>query len=154
VVVPLAGRLGHRIERDSHGNVQLSGTGVLGDFLIEFLKGKFGKKKIRARADTYGYVQRCFAGCASAVDQAEARLAGRKAVEYALAGEPGGSVAFRRRMGSNYAVDCFLTSLDSVARDTKDLPRKYVNRAGNDITDAFRAYALPLVGDLPAIGRI
>src|SRR5262245_30249619 len=41
-------------EKDSHGNVQLSGSGALGDFLAEHLKKKLGEK-LRVRADTFGY---------------------------------------------------------------------------------------------------
>jgi len=31
---------------------------------------------------------------------------------------------------------------------------EYINPAGNDVTDAFKAYARPLVGELPVLGRI
>ena len=154
VAVALAEKLGRKVERDSHGNVQLSGSAVLGDFLAEFVRGRFGKKKVRVRADTYGYLQRSFAGYASPVDQAEARLAGRKAVEFATSGERAGSVAFRRLKGSGYRIQCFRAELKDVARRTRPLPRKYVNRAGNNITASFRAYVEPLVGPLPVTGKL
>ncbi|MCY2928948.1 MAG: 6-phosphofructokinase [Planctomycetota bacterium] len=155
VVVALAERLGHRVERDSHGNPQLSGTGALGDFLGDYLKQKLGegKKSFRVRADTLGYPQRSFAGYASSVDQAEARLAGRTAAEYALEGTLDGSVAFKRAAG-RYRVTCFRAELKDVARKTKDLPRNFINRPGNGVTDAFYKYALPLVGELPVIGKL
>jgi 6-phosphofructokinase len=86
IAVKLALQLGKAVEHDEHGNPQLSGSGALGDFLAEFVKNKFGRKKVRIRADTYGYLQRSFAGYASPVDAAEARLVGRTAVEYAMAG--------------------------------------------------------------------
>lgn len=154
IAVKLALQLGKKVERDTHGNVQLSGTGMLGDFLTEFIKGRFGRKKVRIRADTYGYLQRSFAGVVSPVDQAEARLAGRTAVQFAMAGDVDGSVAFRRKKGRTYAITCFRARLRDVAKDTKDLPRKYVNKAGNNINESFRAYAAPLAGELPVIGRI
>src|SRR5688572_10650118 len=47
-------------ETDSHGNVQLSGSGALGDRLSAFLKQRLGEK-LRVRADTFGYGQRSFA---------------------------------------------------------------------------------------------
>ncbi|MCY2925509.1 MAG: 6-phosphofructokinase [Planctomycetota bacterium] len=155
VVVALAEKLGHRVERDSHGNAQLSGTGALGDFLSDYLKQKLGegKKSFRVRADTLGYPQRSFAGYASPVDQAEARLAGQTAAEYALSGDRDGSVAFKRAAGK-YRVTCFRAELKDVARKTKDLPRNFINRAGNGVTDAFCQYALPLVGELPVIGKL
>ena len=154
IAVKLALQLGKPVEHDEHGNPQLSGTGILGDFLAEFVKAKFGKKKVRIRADTYGYLQRSFAGYASPVDAAEARLVGRTAVEYAMAGDVDGSVALRRTKGRAYAIECFRTTLASVAGGTKDLPRKYISRAGNNINESFRAYAAPLAGELPPMGKL
>ena len=152
----LAEKLGKEVERDSHGNIQLSGSGALGDFLADYVRLKIGgKKKIRVRADTFGYLQRSFAGFASPVDRTEARQCGRRAVEYAMAGNIDGSVAIRR-LGDrkNYAADFFLAPLSDVARDTKALPRSFINKSGNGITQRFAHYAMPLVGDLPQIGRL
>ena len=155
IAVELAEKLGHRVERDSHGNVQLSGTGALGDFLSQYVKENVGggKKKLRVRADTYGYLQRSFAGYASEVDQAEARQAGRKAVEFAMAGHTSGSVAFKRAKGK-YKISYFRAELSDVARETKDLPHAFINKAGNDVTKAFINYAMPLVGKLPVVGKL
>ena len=44
--------------------------------------------------------------------------------------------------------------LKDVAKDTKDLPDDYINEAANGVTDAFRTYALPLVGALPSIRKL
>ncbi len=156
VTVALATKLGHRVERDSHGNVQLSGSGALGDFLSDYLKGELSNRydRVRVRADTFGYLQRSFAGYTSHVDQAEARMVGRKAVEYAKAGEMGGSVAMVRGEGAEYSIDYVRAELKDVARLTKDLPREYINEAGNGVTQAFIDYAMPLVGGLPTIGKL
>ena len=156
VAVALAEKLGHRVERDSHGNVQLSGSGALGDFLADYVRteSKQRYKTLRVRADTYGYLQRSFAGYASPVDQAEARMAGRKAVEFAMAGNADGSVVFKRDKGKKYKITCARAELSDVAKETKSLPRKYVNKAGNDINENFKHYALPLVGELPVMGKI
>lgn len=156
ITVALAMKLGHKVERDSHGNVQLSGSGALGDFLADYVKQKLGGagKGLRVRADTFGYIQRSFAGYASPVDQAEARLAGKTAAEYALAGEADGSVAFKRAAGTKYRISCFRADLRDVAKEIRPLPREYVNRAGNGITESFHSYALPLVGDLPVIAKL
>ena len=155
VTIDLAGRLGKKVERDSHGNVQLSGSGALGDFLAEFVREKVGgRKKLRVRADTYGYLQRSFAGYASPVDQAEARIAGQKAVEFAMAGNVDGSVALKRLKGKKYRIAYFRAELSDVAKDVKHLPRKFINRARNNITESFKDYALPLTGGLPVIGKL
>ncbi len=89
MTVALAEALGHRVERDSHGNPQLSGSGALGDFLADYLKAnmKVPLKALRVRADTFGYLQRSFAGYASEVDRSEARQCGRKAAEFAMSGD-------------------------------------------------------------------
>ena len=127
---------------------------VLANLVKTRVAGKLGVRNLRVRADTFGYLQRSFFGYASPVDQAEARLAGRKAVEYALSGDVDGSVAFKRTgEGDDYGIECFRAELSDVARDTKDLPAEFINDAGNGITDGFRRYAMPLVGELPVIGR-
>jgi len=156
VAVALAEKLGHRVERDSHGNVQLSGSGVLGDFLADYIKGqlKTSYKTLRVRADTFGYLQRSFAGFASDVDQAEARACGRKAAEFALAGDTDGSVAIQRLKTTGYRVKYVKAKLTDVAKVTKLLPAAYVNKKGNGITEAFRKYAMPLTGGLPTIGKL
>jgi len=158
VTVALAMKLGHSVERDSHGNVQLSGSGALGDFLADYLKGQLKSKtkgrSLRVRADTFGYLQRSFPGFASPVDQAEARQCGRKAGELAIAGDVDGSVAILRAKGPRYKVKLVRAELKDVARRTKDLPRTYINRTGNNVTERFRKYALPLTGGLPDIGKL
>jgi 6-phosphofructokinase 1 len=83
-------------EKDSHGNVQLSGSGALGDFLAAEVKRALGSK-LRVRADTFGYLQRSFPGLASEVDAREAREVGRVAARAAIAAkEASGSIAIRR----------------------------------------------------------
>ncbi|NQU44465.1 diphosphate--fructose-6-phosphate 1-phosphotransferase, partial [bacterium] len=140
-------------EVDSHGNIQLSGTGALGDLLAGAIKKELGKKyeNLRVRADTFGYLQRCYPGLVSAVDQQEAFIAGEKAVKLALAVDIDGSVALVRRKGPKYAIDYVRVPLSSVAKETTSLSAKFINKAGNDITKAFLDYALPLVGQLPKI---
>ncbi len=145
--------LGKTDERDSHGNVQLSGTGALGDFLAGEIKARLGDK-LRVRADTFGYLQRSFAGFASEVDAREAREVGRTAVQVAVAGDrPHGSVVIRREPGPAYRAAYDVTDLSNVAKVTRDLDARYLGARGT-IDPAFRDYALPLVGELPKLGRL
>jgi 6-phosphofructokinase 1 len=145
------------LEKDAHGNVQLSGTGALGDFLANLITKKLqppGGKKLRVRADTFGYLQRSFPGFVSETDAREARMVGEQAVRYSATGEggkDGGSVAMRRVSNSPYKVELHLTPLHTVARETKHLDESYL-RNGNDVTEKFVEYAKPLVGPLPASG--
>jgi len=146
-------------EVDSHGNKQLSGSGALGDALAAALKAYLAKawpeKKHRIRADTFGYLQRCFPGVVSETDAAEARLAGTAAVAAAVAGVKSGSIAFKRVDGPVYKIETFVTPLPTVAKDTKPMPREMINAAGNDVVvEKLVPYLKPLVGNLPAIGQL
>ncbi|HCO95124.1 MAG TPA: 6-phosphofructokinase [Phycisphaerales bacterium] len=146
--VTWAKKLAEQAEVDAHGNVQLSGTGALADFLAGQVKAKLGPKK-RVRADTFGYLQRSYPGIQSAVDVDEARRCGREAVKLAME-QDNGSVAIRRTgNGKDYAAELFRTELSNVAEKTKSMPDEFINAEGNGITDAFIEYALPLVGELP-----
>ena len=144
-------------DADAFGNVQLSGTGFLGDLLAGRVREELGARletKLRVRADTFGYLQRSFHGCVSEVDAAEAREVGRAAVRIATSGEvPHGSVILRREDGPEYAVSYDWCPLDKVARETKDMPAEFLSGT-NDVSDAFLDYVRPLVGELPVRGRL
>ena len=134
-------------EKDAHGNIQLSGTGALADFLAGQVKSNLKIKRVRA--DTFGYLQRSFVGLQSEVDAKEARWCGRHAVQYAMK-ESSGSVAIKRvGNGANYKVELFRTELKNVAEKTKSMPDEFINAEGNGVTGAFIEYAMPLVGGLP-----
>ncbi len=138
-------------EVDSHGNVQLSGTGALGDLLVAQLKEKTSIGRLRA--DTFGYLQRSFFGCTSTVDAREARAVGAIAVKTACKGVTSGSIAIKRKPGKAYKVSFERVPLKAVARDSREMPAKFINKAGNDVTQAFINYASPIVGKLPKPGR-
>src|SRR5690606_15294264 len=78
---PIISKLAKQVEKDAHGNVQLSGTGALADLLCDVVRKGTGISRIRG--DTLGYLQRSFLGCLSDVDAREAREVGEKAVQYA-----------------------------------------------------------------------
>jgi 6-phosphofructokinase 1 len=141
-------------EVDSHGNVQLSGSGALGDFLAAEIKARLGSD-LRVRADTFGYLQRSFAGYASEVDAAEAREVGRRAARAATTGEvPHGSVYIQRHGGvGEYGASFELTELSNVAKVTRDLDAHFI-RGDNDIEPEFVNYVRPLVGEMPSAARL
>ncbi len=140
-------------ETDSHGNAQLSGTGALGDLLANEIKNK--TKIGRVRADTFGYLQRSFPGMISDVDAAEARKVGEVAVKEALRPDfAGGSIAIKRKPGKKYKVEYVRVPLRKVAKFTREVPAKFINKDGNDVTKAFIDYAAPIVGKLPKLGRL
>ncbi|HVW75185.1 MAG TPA: 6-phosphofructokinase [Rhizomicrobium sp.] len=146
---PVAESLG-QTDKDPHGNLQLGG-GALGDFLSKLIKDRLGIKRVRS--DTFGYLQRGFAGVVSDVDSREAREAGERAVKFAMAGAQNGTVTIHRT--GDYAVDYRLSRLEEVAAKTKVMPDEFIAPSGNDVTDAFHHYARPLLGsDMPQMHRL
>jgi 6-phosphofructokinase 1 len=148
---PIITKLASTVEKDAHGNVQLSGTGALADLLCEEVKNKLGIKRVRG--DTFGYLQRSFLGCVSDVDQREAREVGEKAVQYAMWAGKNGSVAIRRV--GDYAADYPLIPLEDVAGKTRVMEDELIAAAGNDVTPKFFEYLRPLLGKgVPEVARL
>jgi len=139
------------IEKDAHGNITMSGTGALGDLLTQAIKTGLGISRVRS--DTFGYIQRCFLGCVSDVDQQEAREVGEKAVQFSLSANCNGSVTIHRI--GDYAVEYNMTPLVELAGKTKYMPDEFINQVGNHVTDAFKNYLRPLLGSkLPPVARL
>ena len=144
-------------EVDAHGNVQLSGSGALGDGLADLVKRELtpqGGKAPRVRADTFGYLQRCWPH-PSPIDAEEARAVGRYAAALAAQGDASASVILRRVSNAPdaYRSECARADLSQVARLTRHMPPEFISGT-NDVSAAFYAYCWPLVGDLPEMERI
>ncbi len=137
-------------QTDAHGNAQLSGSGALGDMLSNLIKERFKSpsgKPPRVRADTLGYLQRCWPE-PSPVDAAEARGAGVKAATEAMNGLTDGSVAIIRLSNHPYRVEKRVLKLSDVAAKTRVMPPEFINGT-HDVSRAFIEYCKPLVGELP-----
>lgn len=152
---PIITKLAKDVERDAHGNVQLSGSGALADLLTDYIKTH--TNITRVRGDTFGYLQRSFLGCVSDVDQREAREVGEKAVKYAHYGDEkgnhSGSVSIHRT--GSYSVDYRLSPLVDIAGKTRVMPDEFISAAGNDVTDKFWLYLRPLLGSgMPEVARL
>ena len=142
------------LDKDAHGNVQLSGVGALGDALADLVKKsiKINGKPPRVRADTLGYLQRCWPE-QSPIDAKEARASAKFAVKQAALGVLSGSVAIVRKPGRSYAVDYKRIELSEVAAKTRHLPADFL--AGHcDVSKKCVEYLRPLVGKLPMLERI
>ena len=145
--VPIAAKFAAG-ERDSHGNLQLSGTGALGDYLAGYLKKKSDIKRVRA--DTFGYLQRSFPGVASETDSREAFAAGQAAVRAALKGAlQKGTIAIARAKGRAYKVAFAPVPIAEAAKYARSVPKEYIAKNGHDVTAKFIEYAKPIVGALP-----
>ena len=148
---PIVQSLVKEVDKDSHGNIQLSGTGVLGDRLSRLVKDNL--KIDRVRSDTFGYLQRCFPTIVSETDALEARRVGEEAVKAAVSGRYEGSVAIRRRSNDPYRVDYEVEELNKVAKHTITMPKEFIEGT-NYISQKFIDYAKPLAGELPQMGRL
>lgn len=146
---PIAVKLQKQKECDSHGNVQLSGNTALGDLLADLVKEKTQIKRVRA--DTLGYLQRSFLGCVSEVDKHEAREVGEKAVQYSVWRDVDGSVAIKR--AGDYAVKYELATLEEAAAKARVMPPEFI-LSDNMVTEAFKNYARPLVGEIGQVERL
>jgi len=151
---PIATTLVQGLDRDAHGNVQLSGVAALGDALADLVKKnvKSGGSSIRVRADTFGYLQRCWPD-PSPVDIKEARAVAAFAVRLAAKGELSGSVAIVRKRSKPYASEMKHIELSDVAGKTRHMPAEFIDGHCN-VSRAFLKYSLPLVGPLPIMARL
>ena len=140
-----------KTERDAHGNIQLSGSAALGERLSALVKEHLGISRVRS--DTLGYIQRSFLGCVSEVDQLEAREVGEKAAQFAIWHKIDGSITMNRT--GYYSVDYQIRDLAEVAGRTKLMPDHFINPEGNNVTEDFKYYLQPLLGnDMPAAHRL
>ena len=133
-------------EYDDHGNIQLSGSGMLGDFLANEVKNKL--KISRVRADTLGYSQRCFLGSASEIDQKEAFEIGLKAVFFSNTYKNSFSIGLEERklFSKKYKPKFIVNKLIDIAGKTKIMPTRFYNFKKFDVTSDFLNYCRPLIG--------
>lgn len=142
-------------QTDAHGNVQLSGSGALGDMLANLIKERIKSpsgKPPRVRADTLGYMQRCWPE-PSPVDAAEARGVGCKAAQEAMSGTTDGSIAMIRKSNHPYRVEKHVVRLMDVAAKTRHMPAEFISGT-HDVSHDFIDYCKPLVGELPQMERL
>ena len=133
---------------DGFGHAQLGGLAVM---LAEIVKAKTGAK---VRGIELSLLQRCGAHLASLTDIEEAKMAGRVAVEQAVAGTTDKMVAFAcTRENGKYTCQPNLINLTDVANVEKKVPREWINAAGNGIEQPFIDYVLPLIQGAPAAAK-
>ncbi len=130
---------------DSHGNIQLSGSGALGDTLTNIVSEHIDGARVRA--DTFGYLQRSFLADISEVDAEEAERVGRHSVEASLE-LLSGSVILKRQLSETYYCDVDVVDLDKVAKNTKEMPKEFLDNEKPYVTNEFFKYAMPLTGGI------
>jgi len=132
-------------KKDSHGNIQLSGSGALGDTLANIISENI--EGARVRADTLGYLQRSFLADVSEVDAEEAERVGQHAV-IASRENDSGSVVLKRQLSETYYCEVDTVELNKVAKNTKNMPKEFLDDKKPYVTNDFFEYAMPLTGGI------
>jgi len=127
------------LAKDSFGHAQLGGTASI---LASIVKEKI---KTKVRGIEFSLLQRCAAHVASLTDVNEAYFAGQMAVRCAVEGKTDYMVAFERAPGDEYKCNIKLINLTDVANTERKVPREWINKEGNGLTEDFVKYALPLI---------
>ena len=133
---------------DGFGHAQLGGLAAL---LASIVKEKTGAK---VRGIELSLLQRCGAHLASETDIEEAVMAGRAAVENAVAGITDKMVAFEREtVDGHYVCKTKLLPLTEVANFEKKIPLEWINDSHNGVKQELIDYVLPLIQGEPKLPK-
>ena len=124
---------------DGFGHAQLGG---LAAHLANVCKEKTGAK---VRGIELSLLQRCAAHCASQTDIDESYMSGKTAVEEMLNGVTDKMVGFECDRSNGYVCRAKLFNLSDVANFEKKFPKEWITAEGNNVTEDFAKYALPLI---------
>ena len=108
----------------------------------EYLKERTGAK---VRGIELSLLQRCAAHCASGTDIEEAFMSGKTAVEQMVAGQTDKMVGFECDRTNGYTCKAKLFDLSDVANFEKKFPAEWITPEGNNVTEDFIKYAMPLI---------
>ena len=100
---------------------------------------------IKSRSEKPGLLGRTSVALMSEIDRGEAELAGATAVKSAVEGQTGYMVGFKTERTPEYKSETILVPLAEVANAEKTFPLEWITPGG--VTDEFRAYCLPLIGE-------
>jgi 6-phosphofructokinase 1 len=134
-----------KLERDQHGNLKLSGSGLTAALESALAEGLPGK---RARVDALGYMPRGSVAAINAVDAKEAFDAGAFAVT--VAGEGGGSVALTY---DGHKTVLKKVPLKNVAGKTRHMPDDFMQADANQLSDKGMAYLKRLIPEKYKVGK-
>ncbi len=124
---------------DVFGHKYLGGTARV---LEDYVRREFGFK---ARGIELNVPQRCAGHLLSKTDITESFYVGCAAVSMALDGKTGIMASIQRTGNNPYESTFAPVAIESVANLEKTVPDAFINEAGNDVTEAFIEYALPLI---------
>ena len=117
------------------------------------LKSAVKSMGIKCKAIELNILQRCATHCASKTDIEESFESGRQAVIHAVNGETDKMIAFKRKDGKDYQIECVGLNLLSIANAEKTVPLEWITEDGTGLKKEFFDYALPLIQGEPEIRR-
>lgn len=124
---------------DAFGHKQLQGTAA---YLAGYLGAELGCK---TRSIEFSTLQRSASHMTSRVDVDEAFMVGGAAVKAADEGDTGKMVTIDRITDDPYMSSAGLFDVHRIANAEKVVPRNWMNKEGNYVTDEFINYARPLI---------
>ena len=131
---------------DAFGHKQLSGTA---SYLSSYIAGELGCK---TRAIELSTLQRAASHLASRVDILEAYQVGGAAVKAADEGDSGKMVVIVRQSDDPYQSATEVKDVHKIANDEKLVPREWMNKDGDYVTQEFISYVRPLIqGDVSPV---
>ena len=124
---------------DAFGHKQLQGTAA---YLANYLGAKIGCK---TRAVEFSTLQRSASHIASRTDIDEAFMVGGAAVKAADEGDTGKMVVIDRVSDDPYMAAAGIYDVHRIANNEKLVPREWINKEGNFVTQEFIDYVKPLI---------
>ena len=124
---------------DAFGHKQLQGTAA---YLATFLGAEMGCK---TRSIEFSTLQRSASHMASRTDIDEAFMVGGAAVKAADEGDTGKMVVIDRVSDDPYMSTAGIYDVHRIANNEKLVPREWVNKEGDYVTEDFIDYVKPLI---------
>ncbi len=124
---------------DAFGHKMLAGCGK---YLENLVRSRLG---VKVRSVELNVLQRCHVPCVAGADLAEAKECGIQGVRMALQGMTGQMVSMQRTSGEAYGLTYEAVDVSQVCNREKCVPEAWITPKGTDLTEAFIAYARPLI---------
>jgi 6-phosphofructokinase 1 len=137
---------GSPVYTDAFGHKQLAGTAA---YLCRRVSEEIGCK---TRAIEFSSLQRAASHFVSRIDILEAYEVGGAAMKAADEGYSGQMAVIIRTSDDPYQAGTEVKDVHKIANDEKLVPRDWINKEGNNVTDRFVSYVRPLIqGDVQPI---
>ena len=124
---------------DAFGHIQMTGTAA---YLANYIHEKLD---IKTRSVEFSSLQRSASHLASRIDINEAFMVGGAAIKAADEGSSGVMVVIDRLSDDPYQSTTGVYDVHRIANDEKLVPRKWINKDGDYVTDEFVNYVRPLI---------